>query len=252
MSRTRYGVSPWTLTATPKARTFPTTLDVDTADVVVVGAGLTGMLTAVALKAAGQDVVLLEAGRVGAKYSTGASGITGLLLAMDYRVLEAAHGRRIARTLVSTVAEAGTGLAASLKKAKIPGAVSARGLLSAVDVRARGWDREVAARGAAGFAATALTGALLAKATRADVSAAVRLRGAGLVETARIVAGAAGRLGPARVKVYERSGVTKITFTRVDATVHVGARTVTTRANKVSIRTTPFSIRWVGTWTAAR
>ena len=228
MSRIRYGVSPWTLTASPKARTFPTTVDVGTADAVVVGAGLTGLLTAVALKAAGQDVVLLEAGRVGAQCSTAASGITGLLLAMDYRVLEAAHGRRIARTLVSTVADAGTSLAAALKKAKIPGAVAVRDLLSAVDSGARGWDREVAAREAAGLVAAALTGAPLAKATRADVSAAVRLRGAGLVEPARIVAGAAARLSPARVKVYERSCVTKITFSRVDATVHVGTRAVVT------------------------
>ncbi len=228
MSRTRYGVSPWTLTATPKAGTFPTSLDVASADVVVVGAGLTGMLTAVVLKAAGQNVVLLEAGRVGAQCSTGASGITGLLLAMDYRVLEAAHGRRIARMLVSTVADAGTGLAAALEKAKIPGAVAARDLLWAVDGSTRGWDREVAVREAAGLVATALTGARLAKATRADVTAAVRLRGAGLVDTARIVTGAAGRLGPARVKVYEHSRVTKITFTRVDATVHVGTRAVVT------------------------
>ena len=228
MSRIRYGVSPWTLTASPKARTFPTTVDVGTADAVVIGAGLTGLLTAVALKAAGQDVVLLEAGRVGAQCSTAASGITGLLLAMDYRVLEAAHGRRIARTLVSTVADAGTSLAAALKKAKIPGAVAVRDLLSAVDSGARGWDREVAAREAAGLVAAALTGAPLAKATRADVSAAVRLRGAGLVEPARIVAGAAARLSPARVKVYERSCVTKITFSRVDATVHVGTRAVVT------------------------
>ena len=228
MSRIRYGVSPWTLVATPKARTWPTTVAVDTADVVVVGAGLTGMLTAVALEAAGQDVVLLEAGRAGAAHSAGASGITGLLLAMDYRVLEATHGRRLARALVTTVVEAGAGLAAGLETAKIPGAVAGRNLLVAAEVSTRGWDRDVAARDAAGLTATAVSGAALAKATRADITAALRVRGAGLVEVARIVPGAAARLGPARVKVYERSRVTHITFTRVDAIVHVGTRAIVT------------------------
>ena len=228
MSRIRYGVSPWTLVAAPKARAFPATPAVDTAEVVVVGAGLTGMLTAVALKAAGQDVVLLDAGRAGAAHSAGASGLTGLLLASDYRVLEAPHGRRVARALVTTVAEASAGLAAALKAAKIPGAVAGRDLFLTADATTRGWDREVAAREAAGLTATAISGAALAKATRADLTAALRVRGAGLVDVARIVPGAAARLGPARVKVYERSRVTKITFTRVDATVHVGARAIVT------------------------
>ncbi len=134
----------------------------------------------------------------------------------------------MARALVTTVADAGAGLAAGLKAAKIPGTVTSRDLLLAADASVRGWDREVAAREAAGLTATAISGAALAKATRADITAALRVRGAGLVDVARIVPGAAARLGPGRVKVYERSRVTKITFTRVDATVHVGTRAIVT------------------------
>jgi glycine/D-amino acid oxidase-like deaminating enzyme len=67
------------------------------------------------------------------------------------------------------------------------------------------------------------------------MAAAVRISGAGFAETARIVAGAAARLGPARVKVYERSHVAKITFTRTDATVHLEKRAI--RASRVVICT---------------
>ena len=228
MSRTRYGVSPWSVASAPKVGAFPTAVDVVAAQVVVVGGGLTGMLTAAALKAADVDVVLLDAGRVGAGYSRGASGIIGLLLAMDYRGLETAHGRRVARTLVTTVLEAVGTLAAGLKQSKISSAVHARDILAAADATVRGWDREAVVRAAAGLAATPVSGAALARVTHAEISAAVRLHGAGLVEPARLVAGAAARLGPARVKVFERSAVTRISFSRSDATVHVGSRAIVT------------------------
>ncbi|MGD9905197.1 MAG: NAD(P)/FAD-dependent oxidoreductase [Vicinamibacterales bacterium] len=225
MSRVRYGTSPWTLAA-PKARTHPTTPTVETADVVVVGGGLTGLLTAWGLKTAGRGVVLLEAGRLGAGHSLAASGLTGLLSAADYRALEAMHGRRIARTLMTAVAEAGPALAAAMKKAKAVVKFAPRPLVCLVDEPSRGWDREVAARATAGLDARALTGAALAKATRAEVGAAIHLPGAGLVDVPRVVAAAAARVSAARVQVFEKSPVTKITFTRTEATVHVGKRAI--------------------------
>ena len=102
MSRTRYGVSPWSVISPAKARTFPTAPDLDEADVVVVGGGLTGLLTAWGLKTAGRGVVLLEAGRVGAGHSAvGLRASPALLASSDFRALEAMHGRRIARTLMT-------------------------------------------------------------------------------------------------------------------------------------------------------
>jgi glycine/D-amino acid oxidase-like deaminating enzyme len=234
--RIRYGVSPWALAVTAKARAFPTSPTQDDADVVVVGGGLTGLLTAWGLKTAGRGVVLLEAGRVGAGHSTAASGLTGLLLATtDYRALEAMHGRRLARTLMTSVAEAGPALAAAMKKAKAVVRYEPRPLLSLTDAPVRGWDREAQARDAAGLEAKTLTGTALQRATNAEVEAATRLTGLGLVEPARVIAAAIGRVAAARVPVFEKSRVTKISFTRTDATVHVEKRAI--RATRVVICT---------------
>jgi len=221
--------------STPKVRTFPTTPTVDTADVVVVGGGLTGLFTAWGLTAAGRGVVLLEAGRVGAGYSASASGLTGLLAASDYRALEVMHGRRVARTLMADVAAAGPALAAAMKKAKAAVKYEPRPIVSLVDAPSRGWDRDVAARDTAGLQATALVGAALGKATRAEVGAAIRIPGAGVIEPARIITAAVARVAATRVQVFERSRVTKITFSRTDATVHVDKRAI--RASRVVICT---------------
>ncbi len=200
--------------------------DLGEAEVVVIGGGLTGLLTTWGLKAAGRAAVLLEAGRLGAGDSLAASGLTGLLVTSDYRALEAMHGRRIARTLMSTVAAAGPAMLAGLKKAKALVKYEPRPILSLLDAPVRGWEREAVAREAAGLEARALTGSALAKATTAEVAAATRLSGGGLTEPAKAIAAAVTRAASA--KVFERSPVTKITFTRTDATVHVEKRAIRT------------------------
>lgn len=228
MSRIRYGVSPWAAAAPAKGRTFPSAVTVQEAEVVVIGGGLTGLLTAWGLKTAGRGVVLLEAGRLAAGHSLGASGLTGLHAASDYRALEAMHGRRLARTLLMSVAEAGPALAAAMKKAKAVVKYEPRPIVSLVDEPSRGWDREAAARTAAGLEARSMTAAALAKATRAEVGAAIRLPGAGVIEVPRVLAAAVARVVAARVQVFERAAVTKISFTRTDATVHVDKRAIRT------------------------
>jgi glycine/D-amino acid oxidase-like deaminating enzyme len=235
MSRTRYGVSPWAAPFAAKARPFPTAPAVEASEIVVVGGGLTGLLTAWALRTAGRQVVLLDAARVGAGHSVSAPGLTGLHAVVDYRALEAMHGRRPARTLMNATAAAGPELAAAMKRAKVVMRYEARPLLSVVDAPVRGWDREVAARDAAGLEARALTGTALLRVTSAEVGAAIRVPGAGLLEPWRVLAGAMTRVAAARVRVFERSPVSKIAFTRTDATVHVGSRGI--RAARVVVCT---------------
>lgn len=229
MSKTRYGVAPWALATAGKSRTFPGTVSATTADVVVVGGGLTGLLTATALKTAGHDVVLLDAGRLGAGWSRAAAGLSGTLVTADYRALEAQHGRRVARLLMASVTASYAALTAGLAKAKIPGAGAARSILALADPSAKGWDRDVTARGDAGLEATRITGPAFAKATTADAPpGAIRFGGGGLVDPSRIVSGAITRAAAARVKIAEKCPVSRITFTRVDATVHAGKHAITT------------------------
>ena len=158
MSRPRYGVSPWSVSAAGKARTFPVVADLGNADVVVIGGGLTGLLTTWGLKTAGRSVVLLDAGRLGPGDSLAASGLSGLLVTSDYRALESMHGRRIARTLMSSVAAAGPAMLAGSRKAKALVGYEPRPILSLLDAAVRGWEREAVAREAAGLEARALTG----------------------------------------------------------------------------------------------
>lgn len=233
MSRVRYGVSPWSAAVSAKARSFPAVPELAEADVVVVGGGLTGLLTTWGLKAAGRGVILLEAERIGLGNSAAASGLTGLLVTNDYRALEAMHGRRIARTLMTSVAAAGPALLAAMKKAKAVLKYEPRPILSLLDVPPRGWERDAAAREAAGLEARALTGSALAKATPAEVQAGTRVPGGGLIEPAKVIAAAVTRASAA--KLFERSPVAKISFTRTDATVHVDKRAI--RATRVVICT---------------
>ena len=84
MSRPRYGVSPWSVISPPRRARSPPRPTSDEADVVVIGGGLTGLLTTWGLKAAGRGVVLLEAGRVGTGNSLRPRGSPACSSTSDY------------------------------------------------------------------------------------------------------------------------------------------------------------------------
>ena len=77
--RTRYGLSPWVLQYpdSRRPRFDPLPKGDGTADVVVVGAGLTGLLTAYLCAKAGYSTLVLEADRVGQAGSGRSGGVGG-------------------------------------------------------------------------------------------------------------------------------------------------------------------------------
>jgi len=94
-----YGAHYWAeRTADNRRKSHPKFRGQHTADVVVIGGGLTGCAAAAAIAGAGLDVILLEAERMATGSTAG--GIGAILPQPDasFRVVEATVGRRVART----------------------------------------------------------------------------------------------------------------------------------------------------------
>jgi glycine/D-amino acid oxidase-like deaminating enzyme len=118
--RTRYGVSPW-IDNVPSTRRpdYPRLRGEHTADVVIVGGGLTGCATAYACAAAGLRPLLVEAGRIG---QGGAGRSAGLLLSdpgVSFRAIAKAHGLRSARRIFEGYRKAALDGAAILRRLNI-------------------------------------------------------------------------------------------------------------------------------------
>lgn len=214
MTRTRYGISPW-IHEFPSTRRpdFPRLQGNRSADVVIVGAGLTGCATAYACLMAGLKPIVIESHRVGIG-SAGRSA--GLLLPEPgprFRDLVQAHGLRAARRVFETWGKGASDGAALLRRLKIPGGVDAcASLVMAFRGDEKVLQREFATRQEAGLDTRWLPQALARKTTALEVSAAMRLHEAFGVDPYRAcvaLARAAVRRG---ARIFERSPMTTVKF----------------------------------------
>ena len=234
---TRYGESPW-ITEFPKARRpdFPRLRGEHTCDVVIVGGGLTGCATAYACAVAGLKPILVEADRVG----QGSSGRSGGLLLADpgplFRDVVQAHGLRAARRVFESWARGASDGAATLKRLKVPGGVTALSdLIAAVRGDDKTLPREHAARDEAGISSRWLADRQAKTATNTDTAAAIRVPYGFAVDPYRAcvtLATAASRRGAA---LFEKSPIRKVKAGRksvaietADASIHAGTIVVTT------------------------
>src|SRR5688572_18340166 len=156
--QTRYGQSPW-IAAFPASKrpSYPRLRGEHAAEVVIVGAGLTGCATAVACALAGMKPLVIEADRIGL-----AAGRTSGLLLPDpgpsFRDIAKRHGMRAAKVVFGSWRRSALDAAAQLRRLSISCSLESReSLVVGTQDDGKGLLREYDAREAAGVAGSWLT-----------------------------------------------------------------------------------------------
>lgn len=226
--RTRYGVSPWIDTFPSKRRPdHPRLRGEHTADVVIIGGGLTGCATAYACAAAGMRPIVIEADRLG----SGSSGRSaGLLLpdpGVSFRDTVRAHGLRAARRMFEGYRKAAFDGAALLRRLNIRcDLLPCEDVVAAIRDGEKELRRERDARDAAGLEARWLTAeAARARLALDAVGAMVSGTGASF-DPYRACIGLATAARSRRATFFERSPVTKIRVGRKQVEVIVNGGVV--------------------------
>jgi glycine/D-amino acid oxidase-like deaminating enzyme len=237
MPRTRYGVSPW-IHQFPDSRRpdLPRAKGELTADVVIVGAGLTGCATAYACAMAGIDTLVLEGARVG----QGSSGRSAGLLLPDpgpsFRDIAQAHGLRPARAAFQAWRRATLDAAALLRRLGINCGLDPQDALivgGRDDEKILG--REHDARAAAGLDVTRLSRKQLQSTAGVDGAGAIKMRDALGLDPYRACLGLAAAGIKRGVTLFERSPVKRAKAGRKAVDVITDAATV--KAKTVVITT---------------
>ena len=242
--RTRYGVSPW-IDQLPSSRIpdYSRLRGQHTADVVIVGGGLSGCATAYACALAGIRAIVIEADRIG-RGSAGRSA--GLLLpdpGPSFRDIEQLHGLRAARSAFESWRRASLDAAALLRRLNIkcdlaavtPLLVAARDPSTPLGATEKALRREFETRSKAGAGGTWLTRTLLSKVTALDAPAAIRMRDAFTLDPYRASLGLCAAAASRGAIITERSRVITVKVAR--KFVDVIADGATVRASTVIVTT---------------
>jgi glycine/D-amino acid oxidase-like deaminating enzyme len=210
--RTRYGISPW-IDTFPRSRVpdHPRFRGELTADVVIIGGGLTGCATAYTCAVAGMKPVVVEANRLG-QGSAGRSA--GLLLAEPgppFRVVTERHGLRTARRIFESWRRASLDAAALIRRLSIScGLDACDHFVVAARDDGKALRREYEARSAAGLAARWVAPAGVRKGTELEAPGALRIDACFSLDPYRACLGLAAAAKSRGATFFERSRVTKV------------------------------------------
>ena len=206
------------------------------AEVVIIGAGLTGTATALACATAGLKSIVVEAGNVGHGWSGHSSG----LLLPDpgplFRDVARTHGLRAAKIVFSAWRRGALDAAAQLRRLGVRCGLEPRGsLLVAQSGEEKELLREYDAREEAGVSVAWLTRRQVTAVTPLDVPAAMRARDAFVFDPYRACLGLARAASARGARIFERTAVKKVRVARkhveivsADAVVKAGTVVVAT------------------------
>jgi glycine/D-amino acid oxidase-like deaminating enzyme len=205
--------------------------------VVVVGAGLTGCLTAYALAAAGVKVIVLEADRVGRGATAFASGWISEDPNVAFPIVENAIGLRAARRAWQAWRRAALDFSALLKRLDVKCDLDERGsvTIAATPEQAATLRKDLNARKDAGLEAAMLSARAVRGELALDAVAGLRTRAGGTIDPYRATLGIAAAAAERGARFFERSAVRRLTFTRKTLDVVVEGGTI--RAERVVIAT---------------
>ncbi len=235
---TRYGRSPW-LDGFPRSRVpaYPRHRGALQADAVIVGGGLTGCATAYALAMAGMKTVLLEASQIGRGNTAFSSGWISDDPGVSFANLEKTVGLRRARHAWQSWRRAALDFSALLRRLDVkchlqstPTVTVAANAEQLARLR-----KEQKARLAAGIETPFLTGRVIKAETALDASGGLVGRDSARLDPYRACVGLAGEARERGVKIFERSPVRRITFTRKHADVFTAGGAIRTRRVVVTI-----------------
>jgi glycine/D-amino acid oxidase-like deaminating enzyme len=227
-----YGSCYWAdRTADNRRRAYPKFRGDTTADVVVIGGGLTGCAAAHGLAAAGFDVVLLEAGRLASLGTAGALGAIVPQPDAQFVDVERASGTRTARIAWKEAKrgalEFGTALRKLPAKSDLERAPFFINATRAADGAAL--KREQAARKKAGVDAAWLSAQAARRALGTDTAGAIRLPDGFQFDPVRAALGLAGAAEAKGARIFEGASVKRTKFTRKDAQVVLANGSIRTR-----------------------
>ena len=227
-----YGSLYWAeRTSSNRRRVHPKLKGRHTADVVVIGGGLTGATAAYVLASGGLDVVLVEADRIAAGSTAGSLGAIVPEPDAWFRDAEPAAGRRPSRAMWKGAYHSASEFAAAIRKLGIkcdlqPATylINARNTDESANLR-----KEQAARRAGGVSAAWVTPAATRSETALDSAGALGPGGAFVYDPVRAALGLIGAAEDKGARIFENSTVRRTTFTRKDANVILADAVIRTR-----------------------